>query len=80
MDFWLKLEIVQVQRTTSLKGSMTFLEHHLTIYRLKAFKNKKVDTFCISIFVNIRVKVVKSDFGQSAQLTCSGSSSVSSSA
>ena len=53
MDFWLKLEIVQVQRTTSLKGSMTFLEHHLTIYRLKAFKNKKVDTFCISILLTL---------------------------
>ena len=58
MDFWLKLEIVQLQRTTvnsktSLKGSMTFLCHHLTIYRLKAFENKRVITFCISVLLTL---------------------------
>ena len=57
MDFWLKLEIVQLQRTiVNSKNKfkreyMTF--HHLTIYRLKAFKNKKVITFCISVLLTL---------------------------
>lgn len=59
MDFWLKLEIVQLQRTiVNSKNKfkreyMTFLCHHLTIYRLKAFKNKKVITFCISVLLTL---------------------------
>ena len=36
---------------------MTFLCHHLTIYRLKAFKNKKVITFCISVLLTLESRL-----------------------